>query len=62
VLDICESRGGSFRITECLVQPNKGAVRNKSTVVVEVEAQAQEVVRDIVRRIHALADLMEVWW
>ena len=60
VLDLIEGRGGSFHISECIVRPNKGQVKNTSTVVVEVEAQTQEVVAEIVRRVQSLVDLIEV--
>lgn len=60
VLDLIEARGGSFHITECIVRPNRGLVKNTSTVVLVVEAQSRDVLQDISTKVRTLVSLLEV--
>jgi hypothetical protein len=60
VLDLVESRGGSFHIVECITKPNRGHVKNKTAMVLEVEAQSPSVLADIVARVEKLVSAIEV--
>jgi len=58
-LDVIEGRGGSFHFAEILVQAN-GKDKNATTVVLNVEAPTEVVLRDIVTRIKTLVSILEV--
>uniref|UniRef100_A0A7S2SNY8 Saccharopine dehydrogenase (NAD(+), L-glutamate-forming) n=1 Tax=Rhizochromulina marina TaxID=1034831 RepID=A0A7S2SNY8_9STRA len=59
VFDVIEKRGGDFEVGDIVVVPNLEDSRRVSQIVLSISAPSAEVLEDIDRRLHSLAEVME---